>query len=67
MRKDGPNGPDQHEKEVDAQRREEAALKRFDADIGLVQGVELEPSATQERREQPKVRRFAKWTLARER
>lgn len=43
MRKDGPNGPDQHEKEVIAQRREEAALKRFDAGVGLVQGVELEP------------------------
>lgn len=65
MRKDGPNGPDQHEKVV-AQRRQEA-LKRFDAGVDLVHGIELEASVTQRRgREQPKVRRFAHRALAHE-
>jgi hypothetical protein len=67
MRKDGPNGPDKHQKEVVAQRWEAAALKRFDPRIGILQGLELEPSGPQEEREQPKVRSCAERTLSRER
>jgi hypothetical protein len=66
-RREGPNDPDQDKKEFIGQRREEAALKRFDAGIGLVQGIELETSVTErKRREQPKVRCFPERALARE-
>ena len=70
MRKEGPNGPDQHKKEVVRRQWDKGALGPFDASIGLVQRIEVdaESSATQRKRsERPKVRRFAERPFARER
>ena len=66
MRKEGPDGPDQHTKEVVRRRRDKEAP--FDASIGLVQRIEVvdaESSVTQRKRsERPKVRRFAERAFA---
>ena len=66
MRKEGPDGPDQHTKEVVRRRRDKEAP--FDAGIGLVQRIEVvdaESSVTQRKRsERPKVRRFAERAFA---
>jgi hypothetical protein len=69
MRKEGPNGPDQHKKEVVRRQWDKGALGPFDASIGLVQRIEVdaEASATQRKRsERPKIRRFAQRAFARE-